>query len=897
MFRQFIWAGNPARKCVPGAILVLIATVLALSPAPSNATTVAGRTVGTFAVSQTGAATYTIPIWAPPGPQGLQPHIALTYNSQRGNGYVGVGWSVSGLSSIYRCNLTYAQDAAPAPVALVTGDGYCMDRQRLRLTGGTYGAAGSTYQTEVANFVNVTAYGSAGNGPAYWIAQDRNGRTYSFGNGGSSQVLANGSSTAVSWMLNEVSDPSGNTVTIAYSQANGTAVPATISWTPSSHGSGTYNYTMTFAYGTNVVPPQGYVGGTSFKNSNLLSSITVDYSGSTVKKYVLTYQASSTTGRDQLTQVQECSDSGASNCLLPTQISYQNGGAGVTTSATTAIPSGTQVLLHVNYDFNGDGYRDLAYCNGGTPDVVYVAFGSASGYGTPVNTGISCSPALYGDLQGTGKDGILAPNGSTWYYYTWNGSSFTGVSTGLAYDSTAQQYLLADVNGDGLPDLISSYATKVKQFGETDYGDNVYVRLNTTTPGGGPSFASGTTLAYSWGPDPDFAGVQLQSEQQYGPTRRFDFNGDGRQDLSAQWIEGSSGSYTITALELISTGTTFSAVSIESSSASTYIPVFFLDFNSDACTDYLISGTIYVSGCNGTVPTTISLGSANVIGAMDWNGDGLTDILVQNGSTIGVYESTGSGLSSLVSTSIPYSSNNIYLSFDANGDGLDDLGVWVGANGSGSTSVQYYLHNGVSTPPDLLSSVTDGYGNSASPTYVSLVQNNYTENGYGTATYPDEVWIAPMYVVSTTYFSDPSSTSGGTYHQNFWYYGGWTNIQGRGFEGFYATDLTDSRNGLQYYHYYERSFPYTGMQFQGIVSNGSFYPTETVNTLASLVTLSSTQYEQRYFAYFSNSTTSQKEVGGTENSDLITTVSTNYTLDNYGNPTTVSTTITDNDPS
>src|ERR1700733_3410171 len=88
------------------------------------ATNATGRTPGTFAVPQSGAATYTIPIWAPPGPRGVQPNLALVYSSQSANGYLGVGWNLAGISSIYRCNLTYAQDAAPAPISLATSDGY-----------------------------------------------------------------------------------------------------------------------------------------------------------------------------------------------------------------------------------------------------------------------------------------------------------------------------------------------------------------------------------------------------------------------------------------------------------------------------------------------------------------------------------------------------------------------------------------------------------------------------------------------------------------------------------------------------------------------------------------------------------------------------------------------------
>src|SRR5262249_8224705 len=112
---------------------------MALVATSNQAIAAVGRTPGTFVVSSSGTATYTIPIWTPPGPHGVQPEVALVYNSGQGNGYLGVGWSLSGLSSIYRCNQTFAQNPTPAPVTLTASDALCMDGQQLRLASGTYG--------------------------------------------------------------------------------------------------------------------------------------------------------------------------------------------------------------------------------------------------------------------------------------------------------------------------------------------------------------------------------------------------------------------------------------------------------------------------------------------------------------------------------------------------------------------------------------------------------------------------------------------------------------------------------------------------------------------------------------------------------------------------------------
>src|ERR1700733_15062022 len=89
------------------AALALLATLLA--GAPAEAAAPAMVVPGQSGVSPSGAFTYSIPVAVPPGTKGMAPSLSLNYSSQAGDGYIGLGWSLGGLSSITRCPQTLAE--------------------------------------------------------------------------------------------------------------------------------------------------------------------------------------------------------------------------------------------------------------------------------------------------------------------------------------------------------------------------------------------------------------------------------------------------------------------------------------------------------------------------------------------------------------------------------------------------------------------------------------------------------------------------------------------------------------------------------------------------------------------------------------------------------------------
>ena len=78
-----------------------------------------------------GAATYSIPAAVPQGTAAMTAARGLSYSNHqlRQSGRQRIGWSLSGLPSIARCQQTVAQDGVRGGITCAAADGFCVHGQ------------------------------------------------------------------------------------------------------------------------------------------------------------------------------------------------------------------------------------------------------------------------------------------------------------------------------------------------------------------------------------------------------------------------------------------------------------------------------------------------------------------------------------------------------------------------------------------------------------------------------------------------------------------------------------------------------------------------------------------------------------------------------------------------
>ncbi|MES2369747.1 MAG: SpvB/TcaC N-terminal domain-containing protein, partial [Pseudomonadota bacterium] len=370
-FSFAVYRPSPGRVFERIVALFGLIVLIPASFAPSAYATAVGATPGSYQVSPSGAFTYTIPIAVPPGTAGIEPKLSLSYNSQGGNGLLGMGWSLAGLSVIHRCPKTLVQDGVISGVNYNANDRYCLDGQRLVAISGTYGADGTEYRTESESYSRIVSYGSQGSGPVWWKAWTKSGQILEYGNTADSRIEAQGKTEVMLWSLNKLADTVGNTLTVSYIEdtPNGQYYPDRIDYTGNSNAGKTPTNSVRFVYETRPDITPLYQAGSVNKTTVRLTNVQT-FTGSTVltKDYRLAYELTAATHRSQLMGFTECAGNGV--CLPTMLLKWQSADDGsFATPVTMTLMAADLSASYWNSqlgDFNGDGRTDVALIHNGT---------------------------------------------------------------------------------------------------------------------------------------------------------------------------------------------------------------------------------------------------------------------------------------------------------------------------------------------------------------------------------------------------------------------------------------------------------------------------------------------------------------------------------------------------
>ena len=317
-----------------------------------NTNLAVGTVAGAPSVSSTGAATYTIPIKIGKGTAGMEPSVSVVYNSQSGDGLLGKGWNLAGLSMISRVPRTIYHDGETVGVNLDYYDRYSIDGNRLVVQTGQYGAANSVYATESESFMRVTAKGKQGNGPEWFEVHTKDGLVLEFGRTSDSK-LTGYNNVAIFWRVNKITDSNGNYMVFEYTNGGRDSRVSKIKYTGNSVTNlSTYNE-IQFFYKERQDKNSVYISFSEVNSNYLLDRISTFSAGHLVRSYTFKYGYNKAS---YLTEVKESVASGEE--LNSTIFQYGDIGSKLTSNTLSSWIVNREGQL-IPGDFNGDGREDI----------------------------------------------------------------------------------------------------------------------------------------------------------------------------------------------------------------------------------------------------------------------------------------------------------------------------------------------------------------------------------------------------------------------------------------------------------------------------------------------------------------------------------------------------------
>jgi RHS repeat-associated protein len=788
-----------------------------------KSTTINEKFSGSFQVTPSGAATYSVPIDLPEGPRGVKPQVSLNYNSQRGNGLLGQGWSLAATESISRCSQLKPYNST---LQFDEGDAFCLNGQRLIKVAGDYGEADSLYRTEIDSGVLVKAHGAQQAGPLYFTVHTDKGELKEFGYTGDSRIEVAGSSTHVrSWMLNKVTSPGDIDRDYTYTE----------------DGSLGQHYLKTIVYGINTVkfnweerPDRSFKYSSGYKVSRTkrLKSVSVMNIHGSLFEYVVGYGYNVSKNRSYVQWLQKCS---GTNCWKNISFDWEVPASTFYASEYNQKALYSKENQQIRFgDINGDGRTDLLtfdrrndpdnrfrlyYGKEGSLGGTYDPFGSVIfpiGWGRYYSAGVHLE-----DVDGDGLSDIInnLTSGEGMghhlnYRVTRGDTSLTRIE--FDTDNDARNFF-ADISGDGRADLIEIMDGKAR----------VTLASNTGLYNTGSKYT--TIGSFNWLSD---------------NFRFIDLNGDGKDDLVKTTFSSSTEKVSVKIFLASSSSIGYFSQGCVYTDIGSYSGwVSFPDLNGDGLPDMLYKKKNTVTlkvdtearlnlgkGCFSGQAVITKGGPQDLF--VDINKDGLADRL-SGSSPMYVFLGYGNGGFQTVGQEYGFDANSDTVEFDSilstpfgdqNQDGFPDPVTFADVNGDGeseviayqSTGADYiYVLKGNSTRLSI-NSITDGFDQQTtisttqmtdSTVYTRQLPSNYASG-------ERQVMTGSMWLVSQVQHPNNITT-------NYRYSGAFSD-EIRGFKGFNTVISATKTKGYTRYHnsiqstvnltakYLNQTFPYTG---------------------------------------------------------------------------------------
>jgi RHS repeat-associated protein len=780
-----------------------------------------GEIEGSVSSTATGGIIYSIPIFTCPGTNGLEPSIALSYNSHATSGIAGYGWNITGLSAITRTGKNFYHNGSVTPVTFTIDDAFLLDGMRFNPVIGENGANGTVYAQESESFSKiVSTTNGLPNNPSSFLVTTKDGTIMEFGVTADSKIWKDGqvNNYIMMWRMNKITDINGNYIEFKYDNNERDSRVEQILYTGNLNtGLLPYNR-IDFSYLKRADKNTLYDAGGSLTTQYLLSKIAINHTNDNnaneaVKTYRLNYGFDNV--NSMLKEIEEFGGDENATSLNSTIFLYGE-------QASTNLTVETTVQFQgecISGDFNADGKTDILantsyydnfikYSSGYkillNPQSYDIFYEKVLPAGHVVSEDKKFANFMASDFNKDGRDDVL--NLKTKFVTYPSGYSerkIEGITLELTTDigSFSQQmplpvnktihtsgnfFIPGDFDGDGNQDYITMLGS------QTGNGNPTYYYGYICTPGG--NIANTQINQFTVTPGIDWTAISIVTADKILP---LDFDGDGKQEILV--TKGLQTSI----LSINSQNNVYTASIILSTNEISSVDKIFLgDFNGDRKSDLLIKkpdGTwkiLYSNGLtfnitsfnfNQTVVLNGNYADHKIIVA-DFDGDGKSDVLhsyhVNQSTNFSIYYSKG------MNSSFYYEQtfyNGILgggdlVTGDFNGDGRTDL---LAKSYFDAAKIVYFKPN---NQQRLLQKITTGHNVTTTITHELMTNSVFPQVYYRFLSLDNPLNQAPfnyiqlpMYLLSS--ISNPDGV-GGNNTTEYRYRDAVMHRGGKGFLGF-----------------------------------------------------------------------------------------------------------------